>query len=190
MRISLIIVLLVDCLAVSGQSFLDSVFYLRKIDSLENSHYKVKDTLRKLQYEYQLFISDRKIDTCRSNDSVIINYRSKSGTLLKRKVNRGIQDDGEYQKIEVFYFNEISSVEFEESWELARSYSESNELLFTWYIYSFKRYKYDSANLLAEVLIFYPAFSRTRFRRVKYSYNDNGKPVLSESRESLKYFWE
>jgi hypothetical protein len=172
-----------------SQTTRDTVISRRKLDSLETRIYQLTDSLKKAQYKINFLEHFSSADSVvYGKDSVITNYRSKDGKLIKRNTKLFIDstDLVAYEKIE--YFNKLQLPEFVEHWETARW--EFNESMFTRKIYSYEPFVYDSAGRKIIWLKFYPAVSRSTVRRIEYDYTSDGIQSTTISRGKLEAFWE
>jgi hypothetical protein len=62
--------------------------------------------------------------------------------------------------------------------------------LFTWRIYSYERFAYDSVGHVSTRIWFYPALSRSTVRLTNYQYDEKGMAIPSESIIKIERFWE
>lgn len=101
----LIIALTVSKLSFS-QSSQDTAIQKRQLDSIESVVYKLKDSLRRTQYENNVLINCYTVDTTiYGKDSIIIRYKSKSGKLIKIYTKNNLQSDGLYDYEKLEYLN-------------------------------------------------------------------------------------
>ena len=160
-------------------------------DSLEHAIYNLKDSLRRLQYEcffYNHFYS--KDSSAFGNDSIVINYLSKSGRLIKRHIKTGYSSEGSsYEEIEHYYNSERPV--FTEHWELARSSQDTTTNYFIWRIYSCDRFVYDTIGRLVAWIQYYPTYiSRKKVARRDYNYDLNGRQTSVRTLISIVKFWD
>lgn len=172
-----------------SQTIRDTVISKIKLDSLKTTIYQLTDSLKRAQYKNNFFESLTSVDSLvYGKDSIIINYRSKDGKLIKRNTKIFIDstDQLAYEKVE--YCNKLQLPEFVELWETARW--EVNESMFTRRIYSYERFVYDSIGRKIIWLKFYPAVSRYTARRIEYNFTSDGRQTTSMSRVMIEAFWD
>ncbi|MFT3680193.1 MAG: hypothetical protein QM791_07955 [Ferruginibacter sp.] len=161
-------------------------------DSLETVIYKLKDSLRKQQYE-NIFLSNcySADSTLFGHDSVVINYRARDSKLVKRikKTNFDISDKSWiYEKVE--YYNKFQLPEFVQQWQYAGSSACDTCPVFNWKIYSFERIEYDLSGRVSTKIIFNPPISRTRVKRNRFVYGTDGKVEVTQQSIALEKFWD
>jgi hypothetical protein len=172
-----------------SQTIGDTVISKHKLDSLETAIYQLTDSLKRAQYKNIFFENFTSVDSLvYGKDSVIINYRSKQGKLIKRVTKLFIDSSDliAYEKVE--YCNKLQLPEFVEHWETARW--EFNESMFVRKIYSYERFVYDSFGRKIIWLKFYPAVSRYTARRIEYNFTSDGRQSTSMSRVKIEAFWD
>jgi hypothetical protein len=160
-------------------------------DSSEQLIYSLKDSLRRLQYEcffYNHLYS--KDSSSFGSDSVIINYKSISGRLIKRHIKRGYSIDGfTYEKI--VHYNNSERPEFTEHWELARSSQDTTGNYFIWRIYSYDRFIYDTIGRLVTWIQYHPTYiSRSMVARRDFKYDVDGKQTSVRTLIPIVNFWD
>ncbi|KIC90673.1 hypothetical protein OI18_23230 [Flavihumibacter solisilvae] len=169
----------------------DTAIKKRQLDSLEYVVYKLKDSLRKIQYEYKVLANCHSIDTIAyGRDSIIIKYKSKSDELIKIHRKYNCQSDSLYDYEKVEYLNSFDRPEFVEHWEQARSSDDENGGVFKWKVYSYERFDYDSSGRVITWIKFYPALSRRRVQRYDYFYSSNGAQSFLTTRIKIEMFWD
>jgi len=186
----LIIALTVSKLSFS-QSSQDTAIQKRQLDSIESVVYKLKDSLRRTQYENNVLINCYTVDTTiYGKDSIIIRYKSKSGKLIKIYTKNNLQSDGLYDYEKLEYLNGMERPVFIEHWEQARSSNEENDRVFTWKVYSYERFVYDDHGRVIIWIKFRPEISRRRVQRYDYSYNSDNKQTSSIQKIDVENFWD
>lgn len=159
-------------------------------ESAEQVIYKLKDSLRRLQYECFLYKNFYSVDSSTfGGDSLVLNYKSKSGKLIKRNIQVQYTSDGfVYEKTE--HYNNFEQPEFVEHWELARSSQDATDY-FTWRIYSYDRFVYDPVGRIVTWIQYHPTYiSRRRVRRTDYKYDLNGKQTSIRVMIPIEKFWD
>ena len=174
-----------------SQSPRDTTILKRQLDSIENVVYKLKDSLRRTQYENNVLASYYNVDTTAyGNDSTIIKYKSKTGKSIKINTKKNLQADGLYVYEKLEYLNSMELPIFIEHWELARSSDEETDRLFTWKVYSYERFVYDKYDRVVTWIKFRPEISRRRVQRYDYEYNADGKQTFSTRKIDVENFWD
>ena len=98
-----------------SQSTTDTTIEKRQLDSIEKVVYKLKDSLRRSQYESYVLQNYNSIDTnSYGKDSIVIKYKSKSGRYLKTHTKENCQTDVLYGYEKIEYLNRIERHEFVE----------------------------------------------------------------------------
>jgi hypothetical protein len=191
MRPFLLLIALTFCELSFSQSPQDTTIQKRQLDSIENVIYKLKDSLRRTQYENYVLANCYTIDTTvYGKDSTIIKYKSKSGKLIKIYTKENLQADGLYDYEKLEYLNSMERPAFVEHWEQARSSNDENYRVFTWKIYSYERFVYDKYERVMTWIKFRPEISRSRVQRYDYDYNADGKQTFSTHKIDIESFWD
>ena len=186
----LLIALTVSKLSFS-QSPRDTTIQKRQLDSIENVVYKLKDSLRRAQYENNVLTNYYKVDTTSyGNDSTIIKYKLRSGKSIKIITKKNLQVDSFYVNEKVEYLNSTEQPVFVEHWELARSSNQENGQVFTWKVYSYERFVYDTYNRVITWIKFRPEISRRKVQRSDYAYNADGKQIVLPRKIDVENFWD
>jgi hypothetical protein len=191
MKLPFILLLLVFPKLSFTQNGRDTTIKLWALDSIKTVVYKLKDSLRRLQYENSFLANYYSTDSSiKSNDSIIIKYKSKNGKLIKAHTKKFRADDGSFMYEKVEYCNSLELPEFIEHWEQARSAEDKGKNYFIWQIYSYERFVYDSSGRVIVWIKFYPAVSRSRVRRYDYVYSLDGTRTFSTNSIELEKFWD
>jgi hypothetical protein len=151
-----------------------------------NSH-KQKDSIIRQQYKSISFSSCDSVMF--GKDSLIIYYKSAAGKLIKRHF-KDFMDDGTVRIEKIEYYNEAEKKEFAELWEQARSNDEESGRKFSWFIYSYERFVYDTAGRILSWIKFYPAVSRSRARKLDFTYDGLGNQSYVKTFIDIEDFWE
>ena len=174
-----------------SQSTADTTIEKRQLDSIQYLVYKFKDSLRRVQYVNNALVNTHYIDTIAySKDSIVITYKSKTNKLIKTHTKKDLQSDGLYGYEKIEYLNNIERPEFVEHWELARSSDDEIGQVFTWKVYSYERFVYDSTKRLITSIKFYPAFSRRRVRKYEHKYHIDGTQTSTNQSIEIEKFWD
>lgn len=174
-----------------SQSPRDTTIQKRQLDSIENVVYKLKDSLRRSQYENNVLVNYNTVDTIAyGNDSTIIKYKTKIGKFIKINTKKNLQEDGYYEYEKLEYLNSMERPVFIEHWSLARSSDEENNRFFTWKVYSYERFVYDKFDKLIIWIKFQPEISRRRVQRYDYEYDADGKQTFSTRKIDVESFWD
>ena len=174
-----------------SQSPIDTTIQKRQLDSIENVVYKLKDSLRRIQYENNVLANYYNVDTAAfGNDSIILKYKSKTGKLIKINTKKNLQADGLYGYEKFEYLNSMERPVFIEHWTLACSSDEENDRVFTWKVYSYERYVYDKYDRVITWIKFQPETSRRRVQRYDYEYDAEGKQRFSIRKIDVENFWD
>ncbi|MHA4847640.1 hypothetical protein ACX0G7_25970 [Flavitalea antarctica] len=151
----------------------------------------MKDSLRRLQYESNVMLHCRSIDTTAyGKDSVVVEFKSKDGKLLKTHTKEDHQSDRHYGFEKTEYFNTRGRPEFVERWELARSSDDDDRQIFTWKVYSYERFVYDSTERVVASVRFYPAFSGRRVLKYEHTYLADGTKISTRETIEIEKFWD
>ena len=174
-----------------SQSSHDTTIQKRQLDSIENVVYKLKDSLRRTQFENNVLANCYTIDTISyGKDSTLIRYKSKSDKLIKIYTKKNLQADGLYDYEKLEYLNSLEQPVFVEHWEQARSHDEENDRVFKWKVYSYERFVYDQYGRVLTWIKFRPEISRRSVQRSDYDYNSDGKQTFSTNKIDIENFWD
>jgi len=191
MRTLLVFIILTVVKLSFSQSPRDTTIQKRQLDSIENVVYKLKDSLRRSQYENNVLANYRSVDTITyGNDSTIIKYKTKAGKFIKINTRKNLQEDGYYEYEKLEYLNSMERPVFIEHWSLARSSDEDNNRVFTWKVYSYERFVYDKFDKVITWIKFQPEISRRRVQRYDYVYDADGKQTFSTRKIDVESFWD
>lgn len=149
--------------------------------------YKHKDSIIRQQYKNISFSSCDSV--LFGKDSLIIYYKSAAGKLIKRHF-KDFMDDGTVRIEKVEYYNQAEKKEFAELWEQARSNDEETGHKFSWFIYSYERFLYDSSGRVLSWIKFYPAVSRSRASKFDFTYDGKGNHSYIRTFIELENFWD
>ena len=191
MRPFLLLIALTFCELSFSQSPRDTTIQKRQLDSIENVIYKLKDSLRRTQYENKVLTNCYTVDTAAyGKDSTIIRYKSKSGKLIKIYTKKNLQADGLYDYEKLEFLNSMERPVFVEHWVQARSSSEKEDRVFTWKVYSYERFAYDQYDRVRTWIKFQSEISRRKVQRYDYEYNTDGKQTFLTYKIDVESFWD
>lgn len=190
MKLYALLLILAFSEATFAQHSADTTITRSQLDSLETELYKLKDQCRRLEYQNNVYASLHAVDSLvYGKDSVIISYRAKDGKLLKRHKKEYREDSSvSYEKVE--FCNSVGQTEFVEQWEHARSLDQELEQVFSWIIYSYERFEYDSIGRVITWIKFYPSISKSKARTFRFEYNAEGKRTFSRTFIAKERFWD
>ena len=159
-------------------------------DSAERVIYKLKDSLRRLQYEYSSGSYKNTIDSISYGiDSIVISYKTKTGQLIKKHIKEYFTKEGFSYEV-IAHYNSLGQIEFEEHWESVKWPRDSSSY-FTWKIYSYDRFVYDNKGRVISFIQFHPEYiSRRYVKRMEYKYDENGKQTSTRISIPIEKFWD
>jgi hypothetical protein len=171
---------------------MDTTISKQILDSLKTESYRLKKTNKRILYENRLIQSLKSIDTTRpSNDSLVISYLTKEGTLLKRIIKIYHNPNCQLYEAEEF-FNDKGLLEYLEFWTCdCRTQKDvaEDEIVIKKLLSRQERFVYDSIGRISARIFIYSS-RMPGPRRYEYHYDSNDKVTTQIKRISENEFWD
>ena len=176
----------------SAQHRMDTTIAKQIPDSIKTENYRLKKANKSIAYQNRLRLYLNAIDTIQpSTDSVVINYLTKRGTLLKRVTKTYRNPNCQSYEVEEL-FNDRGLVEYLEFWTCdCRTQKDvaEDEIIFLKILSRQERFVYDSMGRVSTRICIY-ASHIPEPRRYDYHYDTNNKVTTRMKPISENEFWD
>ena len=171
---------------------MDTTISKQILDSIKTENYRIKKANKRLAYENRLLLNLKSVDTISAaNDSVIIRYLTKEGTLLKRIVKTYRSPNCQSYEAEEF-FNDKGLLEYLKFWTCdcrTQKDAAEDEIVFQKLLSHQERIIYDSIGRVTARIFIYSSHMPGP-RRYEYHYDSNNKVTTQMKRISENEFWD